>query len=362
MSRWKRSVLEQNEGRLGINQQGKGKPLTYAAAGVDIEAGAELVERIRAAVASTAGSVQVLGGLGGFAGLVELPRMKKPVLVAAADGVGTKVLIAEAMGRYDTVGIDLVAMSVNDLITTGASPLFFLDYLATGKLEAEKAAALVEGIASGCRQAGCALIGGETAEMPDLYRGGDFDLAGFAVGVVEKDAIIDGSRVAEGDSVIGLPASGVHSNGFSLVRKALAANSISYADEVADAGGGAIGEILLNPTSIYAGEVDALLKACDVKAMAHITGGGLIDNVPRVVPEGLCAVIDSSSWEVPPVFAALKRLGNVKRDEMYRTFNMGIGFVVFVDRGDEDKALAAATGARKIGTVEPGENRLELRH
>lgn len=327
---------------------------------MNIDAGAEVVERIRAAVASTAGDLNVIGGLGGFAGMVELPAMKQPVLVSAADGVGTKVLVAEAMGRYDTVGIDLVAMSVNDLITTGARPLFFLDYLATGRLELEKAALLVEGIAEGCRRAGCALLGGETAEMPDLYRGGDFDLAGFAVGVVERDRIIDGSRVKAGDAVIGLPASGIHSNGFSLVRKILEVNGIPYTAAVEGAGAGAIGEILLAPTEIYATQGRTLTGACDVRAFAHITGGGLVDNVPRVIPEGLCARIDRSAWEVPPVFAALMRLGNVDREEMFRTFNMGIGFVAVVAAGDADKAMAAAAGAVKIGKVEAGANRLEF--
>lgn len=327
---------------------------------MNIDAGAEVVERIRAAVASTAGELNVIGGLGGFAGMVGLPAMKQPVLVSAADGVGTKVLVAEAMGRYDTVGIDLVAMSVNDLITTGARPLFFLDYLATGRLEPEKAALLIEGIAEGCRRGGCALLGGETAEMPDLYRGGDFDLAGFAVGVVERDRIIDGSRVKAGDAVIGLPASGIHSNGFSLVRKILEVNGIPYTAAVEGAGAGAFGEILLTPTEIYAEKARTLAVAGDVRAFAHITGGGLVDNVPRVIPEGLCARIDRSAWEVPPVFAALMRLGSVDREEMFSTFNMGIGFVAVVAAGDADKAMAAAAGAVKIGKVEAGENRLEF--
>jgi len=324
-------------------------------------------------VASTTGDLKIIGGLGGFAGLVELPAMKEPVLVAATDGVGTKVLIAEALGVFDTVGIDLVAMSVNDLLVTGARPLFFLDYLAVGKLEPEKAASLVEGVAEGCRQAGCALLGGETAEMPDLYQGGHFDLAGFAVGVVEKNAIVDGSRVEAGDVIIGLPSSGVHSNGFSLVRKILEVNRISYTDKVEGFGGGpaggegaaaqaagTAGEALLTPTKIYAREVAALMAAADVRAMAHITGGGLPENVLRVIPGGLRARIERSRWRVPLLFDTLQRLGNVEPGEMFRTFNMGIGYVVIVPPADEEKALAAAPGAIRIGEVISGESKTEI--
>lgn len=321
-------------------------------------------------MASTIGDLNVIGGLGGFAGLLELPAMKNPVLVSAADGVGTKVLIAEALGIYDTVGIDLVAMSVNDLLVTGARPLFFLDYLAVGKLEPEKAASLVEGVAEGCRQSGCALLGGETAEMPDLYQGGHFDLAGFAVGAVEKDAIVDGSRVEAGDVVIGLPSSGVHSNGFSLVRKILEVNGIGYTDEVEGivaAGSGTdtstntgtnpgpVGAALLTPTKIYARDVAALQAAADVRAMAHITGGGLAENVVRVIPGGLVARIERSRWQVPSLFDTLQRLGKVQSNEMFRTFNMGIGYVVVVPAADEAKALAAVGGALRIGEVIVGD-------
>lgn len=326
------------------------------------------MDRIRSAVASTIGDLNVIGGLGGFAGLLELPAMKNPVLVSAADGVGTKVLIAEALGIYDTVGIDLVAMSVNDLLVTGARPLFFLDYLAVGKLEPEKAASLVEGVAEGCRQSGCALLGGETAEMPDLYQGGHFDLAGFAVGAVEKDAIINGSRVEAGDVVIGLPSSGVHSNGFSLVRRILEVNRIGYADKLegfAAAGGeasaasgataGLVGAALLTPTRIYARDVAALMAATDVRAMAHITGGGLDENLVRVIPGGLQARIERSRWQVPVLFDTLQRLGNVQSNEMFRTFNMGIGYVVVVPAADEAKALAAVSGATRIGEVIVGD-------
>ncbi len=326
---------------------------------MNIDAGAEVVERIRAAVASTTGDLKIIGGLGGFAGLVELPPMKNPVLVSATDGVGTKVLIAKAMGRYDTVGIDLVAMSVNDLITCGARPLFFLDYLAVGRLDPARAAALVEGVAEGCRRSGCALLGGETAEMPDLYQGGRFDLAGFAVGVVERGAIIDGSRVSAGDAVIGLPSSGVHSNGFSLVRKILEANKISYTDELP--GAGPAGPVLLEPTRIYAREVAVLMKTCDVRAMAHITGGGLPDNVPRALPAGLGVRIDRTSWPAPAVFKALQELGGVETSEMLRTFNMGIGYVAVVPAADAEKALPAVEGAAVIGEVVTGEHKVDFK-
>ncbi len=336
------------------------KPLTYADAGVNIAAGEEVVERIRAAVASTTGDLEVIGGIGGFAGLVEPPPLRQPVLVAAADGVGTKVLVAEAMGRYDTVGIDLVAMSVNDLVTCGARPLFFLDYLATGKLEPQKAAALVEGVAAGCRLAGCALLGGETAEMPDLYRGGEFDLAGFAVGVVEKDEIIDGSAVGRGDAVIGLPASGIHSNGFSLVRKILEVAGRSYSDPLEGAGPGPVGDRLLVPTEIYAGAAAALRERAEVHALAHVTGGGIAGNLARVIPEGLCARIDRSRWLVPRLFDSLARLGGVEPEEMFATFNMGIGFIAVVAAGDADAACRAVHGAVKIGEVTEGDTRVDL--
>jgi len=306
--------------------------------------------------------VKIIGGLGGFAGMVELPRLSEPVLVSATDGVGTKVMIAEALGRYDTVGIDLVAMSVNDLLVTGAHPLFFLDYLAVGRLDPEKAAGLVEGVATGCRLAGCALLGGETAEMPDLYHGGDFDMAGFAVGVVEKSAIIDGSRVREGDLLLGLPSSGIHSNGFSLVRMILDVNNIPYDKNVKPLGAGSIGQLLLTPTEIYTKPVAAIIDAADVRSMAHITGGGLPDNLPRVIPDGLCARIDRSSWQAPALFETLQRLGNVEDAEMFRTFNMGVGFVAVVRKEDAGKAQAAAPGSFFIGEIitSAGGNRVEI--
>ena len=319
-----------------------------------------MVERIRSAVASTRGDAKVLGGLGGFAGLVELPQMKNPVLVSATDGVGTKVLIAEAMGLYSTIGIDLVAMSVNDLITTGAKPLFFLDYIATGRLEPEKAAALVEGIAAGCRMASCALLGGETAEMPDVYQGGDFDLAGFAVGVIEKEEIIDGDKVEDGDVIIGLPASGIHSNGLSLARKILEQHGISYTYRIEQAGFDNIGRILLTPTELYTAPVAAVMAACDVRAMAHITGGGLAENLPRAIPEGLTARVDRSNWLVPRIFTALQSLGKVEDSEMLRTFNMGVGFILIVPATDEQKALAAASGSFRIGEVIAAEGKVQF--
>lgn len=292
--------------------------------------------------------------------MVEMPALKQPVLVSATDGVGTKVLIAEAMGRFDSVGIDLVAMSVNDILCTGARPLFFLDYLATGTLKPEKAASLVEGVAAGCRQAGCVLLGGETAEMPGLYRGGEFDLAGFAVGVVEKDRIIDGSGVSEGDAVIGLPSSGIHSNGFSLVRKILDMNGIGYSDNLEGTGPGPVGDKLLVPTEIYAPQVASLINNCDVHAMAHITGGGLLENIPRVIPEGLSARIDRSTWLVPRLFESLKRHGNIEDREMLRTFNMGIGFVAVVAAADEDHARRSAIGSVRIGEIIQGGNGIEV--
>lgn len=318
------------------------------------------MERIRSAVASTTGTLKLIGGLGGFAGMVELPAMKEPVLVSATDGVGTKVLIAEALGIYDTVGIDLVAMSVNDLLVTGARPLFFLDYLAVGTLEPAKAASLVEGVAEGCRQSGCALLGGETAEMPDLYQDGHFDLAGFAVGIVEKSAIVDGSRVEAGDAIIGLPSTGVHSNGFSLVRKILEVNGISYTMDEVEGFSASVGATLLTPTKIYAGDASALMRASDVRAMAHITGGGLPENLPRVIPANLSVRIDRSRWTVPQLFDTLQRLGNVEEEEMFRTFNMGIGFVAIVPAVDAEKAIKAVPGALVIGEVVKGEKRTEI--
>jgi phosphoribosylformylglycinamidine cyclo-ligase len=310
--------------------------ITYRDAGVDIDAGDELVERIKPLV-RRAQRREVLAGIGGFGALVELPKgYRHPVLVSGTDGVGTKLRLAIDTGRHDTIGIDLVAMCANDVVVLGAEPLFFLDYYATGKLRVDVAEAVVRGIVEGCVQAGAALVGGETAEMPGMYHGEDYDLAGFCVGVVEKDAIIDGTRTAAGDAIVGLAASGPHSNGYSLIRKLVAAAGATAATMVE---GRALFERLLAPTRIYVKPLLALMRALPVHALAHITGGGLTDNIPRVLPEGLEAVLERSRWARDPVFDWLQRAGNIDAAEMYRTFNCGIGMVVIVPA---DRAAAAA--------------------
>ncbi len=314
--------------------------VSYRDAGVDIDAGDVMVELIKPAVRSTFGP-RVLGDIGGFAGLFRLnghgdllrKGYREPVLVGCTDGVGSKILLARDSGHLDTVGIDLVAMNVNDLICCGAEPLFFLDYVAVNKLDPKRVATIVEGIAAGCREAECALLGGETAEMPDLYAPNDFDLAGFAVGVVERSRIIDGSEVEAGDVIVGLPSSGIHSNGLALARRiAFKEAKLSY-DTVVPGIGAPIGDELLKPTRIYVRAVTAVLRRYRVKrvvrAMAHITGGGLPGNVVRVIPDGLYAEIDTKSWPVPPIFKFLQSMG-VKRDEMFRVFNMGIGYTLIV--------------------------------
>jgi len=311
------------------------RPLTYRDAGVDIDAGNELVKRI-GPIAKRTLRPEVMGGLGGFGALCALPEgYKNPVLVAGTDGVGTKLRLALEHDRHDAVGIDLVAMCVNDLVVGGAEPLFFLDYYATGKLDVETAARVVSGIGQGCEQAGCALIGGETAEMPGMYEGEDYDLAGFCVGVVERDGIIDGTKVAAGDTVIGLGASGPHSNGYSLVRRIL-----EQADDTGDLDGKPLMEHLLAPTRIYVKNLLELIKQVPVHALAHITGGGLPENLPRVLPKGTRAVIDTQSWQWPTVFRWLQEQGQVPTSEMYRTFNCGIGMVVVVPEDHVDQALA----------------------
>ena len=327
--------------------------LTYAAAGVDIAAGNALVERIKPAAAATR-RPGVMAGLGGFGALFDLRAAgySDPVLVAATDGVGTKLKIAIDTGVLCGVGVDLVAMCVNDLVCQGAEPLFFLDYFATGKLEVDRAAAVVEGIARGCAEAGCALIGGETAEMPGLYAGEDFDLAGFAVGAMERGAALP-AGVAEGDVLLGLPSSGVHSNGFSLVRRIVADAGLTW-DAPAPWGGGSIGAELLEPTRIYVRPALEAIRAGGVRALAHITGGGLTENLPRVLPEGLGAEIDLTSWEFSPVFSWLSVEGNVSHEEMLRAFNCGIGMVA-VAAPDRAEALAALLGARPIGMVRAGD-------
>lgn len=330
--------------------------LSYKDAGVDIDAGAALVERIKHVAKKTRRS-GVMGGLGGFGALFEIPsHYKHPVLVSGTDGVGTKLRLAIDLAKHDTVGIDLVAMCVNDLVVCGAEPLFFLDYYATGKLDVDIAARVVEGIGEGCEQAGCALVGGETAEMPGMYEGADYDMAGFCVGAVEKDEIIDGLRVHVGDTLIGLASSGPHSNGYSLVRKILEVSRVNPATEMLQ--GKPLADWLMAPTRIYVKSILHLIRATDVRAIAHITGGGLTENLPRVLPPGSKAVIDASSWQQGPVFDWLQQHGNVDTLEMYRTFNCGIGMVVCVPQTDVENTLSILTASGEhafvIGAIEKG--------
>ena len=309
--------------------------LSYKDAGVDIDAGDALVERIKPYAKKTMRE-GVLNGLGGFGALFEISKKyQNPVLVSGTDGVGTKLKLAFEWGFHDTVGIDLVAMSVNDILVQGAEPLFFLDYFACGKLDIDTAANVIKGIAQGCEQSNCALIGGETAEMPTMYPDGEYDLAGFAVGAVEKDKIINGSTITAGDVILGLASNGVHSNGFSLVRKVL---EVSKADLSMDMGGVTLQQAISAPTRIYVKPILATLEQINIKGMAHITGGGLTENVPRVLPEGLQAVIHSNSWTRSPLFQWLQQAGNISDDEMHRVFNCGIGMVVIVSANDADKA------------------------
>jgi phosphoribosylformylglycinamidine cyclo-ligase len=326
--------------------------LSYRDAGVDIDAGDALVERIKPFAKKTM-RPEVLGGIGGFGALVEVSKKyRNPVMVSGTDGVGTKLKLAFRMGIHDTIGIDLVAMSVNDILVLGAEPVFFLDYFATGKLTVDTAADVVKGIALGCEQAGCALIGGETAEMPGMYAPGEYDLAGFAVGLVEKENIIDGTAIAPGDAVIGLASSGLHSNGYSLVRKVL---EINGADLDAPFHGRTLGQTLMAPTRIYVKPVLKLLESVRIKGMAHITGGGLVENVPRVLPQGTCARIAKGSWPTPPVFDWLQRSGNIATAEMHRTFNCGIGMALVVAGADAPRAIellrAAGEQAFAIGAI-----------
>jgi len=321
--------------------------LTYAEVGVDIDAGNRMVELIKPLVRATArpGANAEIGGFGGLFDLKPL-GFKDPVLVAANDGVGTKLKVAIESGRHDTIGIDLVAMSVNDLVVQGAEPLFFLDYFATGRLEPEMAAAVVAGISVGCREAGCALIGGETAEMPGLYRGDDYDLAGFAVGAVERDALLPRADIAEGDIIIGLASSGVHSNGYSLVRKIVDASGLAWSDPAPFADEGSVGDAMLTPTRIYVKSCLSVIKGTHaVKGLAHITGGGFPDNIPRVLPKGLGARIDLSRIKVPAVFKWLAAEGGVAQAEMLRTFNCGIGMIAIAAEKDADKVRAAFLAA-----------------
>ncbi|MDH5824010.1 phosphoribosylformylglycinamidine cyclo-ligase [Luteimonas sp. RD2P54] len=340
-------------------------PLTYRDAGVDIDAGNAFVERIKPLVRRTL-RPGVMGGLGGFGALFDLSgRYREPVLVSGTDGVGTKLKLAQQLDRHDSIGIDLVAMCVNDILVQGAEPLFFLDYFATGRLEVDTAAAVVGGIARGCELAGCALIGGETAEMPDMYAPGEYDLAGFGVGAVEKSALLDGSRVRAGDVLFGIASSGPHSNGYSLVRRIF--DRAGRPGEL-DLGGTRLIDALMAPTTIYVKPVLALLAeeaGGAVHAMAHITGGGLSENIVRVIPEALGLEIEASAWPLPPVFEWLQREGAVAREEMWRTFNCGIGFVLVVaaDRLAEVGAAldAAALAHWRIGTVVPAGGRGRVR-
>ena len=307
-------------------------PLTYRDAGVDIDAGNELVERIKPLVKRSF-RPEVMGGLGGFGALFDLSsKYREPVLVSGTDGVGTKLKLAQQLGRHDTIGIDLVGMCVNDVLVQGAEPLFFLDYFATGKLDVETTVAVVGGIATGCELSGCALIGGETAEMPDMYPPGEYDLAGFCVAAVEKSELRDGASVREGDVLVGIASSGPHSNGYSLIRRIY--DRAGRPDSL-DVGGVSLADALMAPTRLYVKPVLELLRGAhgpSIHAMAHVTGGGLTENIVRVVPEGLGVDIDASSWTLPPVFEWLQREGSVAREEMWRTFNCGIGFVLLVDR------------------------------
>ena len=327
--------------------------LTYRDAGVDIDAGADLVERIKGDVAATRRPGMV-GALGGFGGLFELPvdRYRQPVLVAGTDGVGTKLRLALETGRHDGIGIDLVAMCVNDVIVTGAEPLFFLDYYATGRLDTEVAARVIRGIAAGCREAGAGLIGGETAEMPGMYAEGDYDLAGFCVGVVERDRVIDGGGIRPGDALIALGSSGVHANGYSLVRRILERDPQALERHL---DGRALDEWLLAPTRIYARTVMRLLSEVTINGISHITGGGLTENLPRILPRGLAASVDTTSWQWPALFQWLQETGGVATEEMFRTFNCGIGMVLVVPAAEAEQTLdilrAAGETAWQAGAV-----------
>ena len=328
------------------------KPLTYRDAGVDIDAGDRLVENIKPFSKRTLRE-GVLAGIGGFGAMFEISRnYREPVLVSGTDGVGTKLKVAFELERHDTIGIDLVAMSVNDILTSGAEPLFFLDYFACGRLDVATATEVIKGIAAGCEQAGCALIGGETAEMPGMYPAEEYDLAGFAVGIVEKSEIINGALIAEGDVLLGLASDGAHANGYSLIRKIV---EIKHIDLSAELAGHALSDLILAPTRIYVKPVLKLMKRVNIKGLAHITGGGLIENIPRILPQGLAAHIERGTWPIPPLFTWLKQQGNVADREMYRVFNCGIGMVVVVSAAEAASAEALLADAgeivSRVGTV-----------
>lgn len=355
MSHYTKSCSNQPQNSMSAKQS---KSLNYRDAGVNIDAGNEFVNKIKSSVASTR-RPGVMGSLGGFGGLFELPEnYQQPVLVSGTDGVGTKLKLAIELNKHDTIGIDLVAMCVNDILVLGAEPLYFLDYYATGELNTDIAASVVEGIADGCRQSNAALIGGETAEMPGMYSKGDYDLAGFCVGVVEKQKIIDGSKVKAGDAMIAIASSGPHSNGYSLVRKIIefskADINATFADNELT-----LGDALLAPTRIYVKAIHSILETFDIHAMAHITGGGLLENIPRVLPDNAQAFVDTSSWQLPEVFQWLQDNGNVEINEMYRTFNCGVGMVLIVDK-DEASAIITmlnqnGENAWQLGNIETGD-------
>ncbi|NBI29850.1 phosphoribosylformylglycinamidine cyclo-ligase [Chengkuizengella marina] len=315
----------------------------YKQAGVDINAGNEAVERMKKHVKNTF-RPEVLTDLGGFGGLFSLNKDKyeEPILVSGTDGVGTKLKLAFVMDKHDTIGVDAVAMCVNDIIVQGAEPLFFLDYLACDRVIPEKIESIVKGIADGCKQSGCALIGGETAEMPGMYAEGEYDIAGFVVGVVDKNKMIDGSSIQEGDVVLGLASSGVHSNGFSLVRKLLLEDAGYQLDDYVDELNGKLGDILLTPTKLYVKPVLSMLDKVQLKGLSHITGGGFIENIPRVLPEGVNVDIEDGSWEVPAIFSLLQSKGNISKSDMFRTFNMGIGMVIVVSTNDAEEVIRIA--------------------
>ncbi len=325
---------------------------SYEAAGVNLEAGYESVRRIKSHVASTA-RLGVMGNIGAFGGMFDLSALniKEPVLVSGTDGVGTKLKLAFAMDKHDTIGVDAVAMCVNDVLAQGAEPLYFLDYVAVGHNEPAKIEAIVAGVAEGCRQAGCALIGGETAEMPGMYPDGEYDIAGFTCGVVEKSQLIDGTKVKVGDVLVGVASSGVHSNGFSLVRKIVSDNSCDLNEVYAELGDKRLGEVLLTPTKIYVKQVLEVVKGCDVHGISHITGGGFDENIPRILTPDMGIEIVEGSWEILPVFKFLESRGGVSHREMFNIFNMGIGMVIALDASEADKAIEILTAAGERASV-----------
>nr|WP_306310550.1 phosphoribosylformylglycinamidine cyclo-ligase [Xenorhabdus aichiensis] len=336
--------------------------LSYKDAGVDIDAGNTLVNRIKGVVKQTR-RPEVMGGLGGFGALCALPqKYREPILVSGTDGVGTKLRLAMDLKRHDTIGVDLVAMCVNDLVVQGAEPLFFLDYYATGKLDVDTAASVITGIAEGCKQSGCALVGGETAEMPGMYHGEDYDVAGFCVGVVEKSEIIDGSQVQVGDALIALASSGPHSNGYSLIRKILDVSQTN--PETTELEGKSLADHLLIPTRIYVKPVLELIEQFEIHAIAHLTGGGFWENIPRVLPENMQARINASSWQWPAIFTWLQQAGNVSNHEMYRTFNCGVGMIIALPQSQVEQAVewlnAAGENAWQIGTITEFDTNTEL--